>query len=98
MSEDTVLIIGGGAAGLTAADALSSEGVAVSILEARGRLGGRINTVQNASGSVPIELGAEFVHGAKNATWRIIRAAGFKTEEAPDSHWETINGVLVKNV
>src|SRR6476646_5776313 len=97
MSSDTVLIIGGGAAGRAAADALSSDGIPVTIIEARGRLGGRINTIQSANGSAPVELGAEFLHGARNETWKMVRPAGLKTDELPDAHWESMNGVLVKN-
>ena len=45
MNEDTdVLIIGAGAAGLAAARELSCAGLRVIILEARDRIGGRINT------------------------------------------------------
>jgi len=45
MNEDTdVLIIGAGAAGLAAARELSHAGIRVIILEARDRIGGRINT------------------------------------------------------
>jgi monoamine oxidase len=43
-----VAIIGGGMAGLTALDALSAAGVAAHLYEARGRLGGRVLTANNA--------------------------------------------------
>src|ERR1700756_1192391 len=39
--RDTVLIVGGGLAGLAAATALAPRGFQVSLLESRGRLGGR---------------------------------------------------------
>ena len=57
-------MIGGGAAGLTAAWHLASNGQAVILLEARERLGGRIHT-RFAAGhpDLAVELGAEFVHG-----------------------------------
>ena len=38
---DTVLIIGGGLAGLAAATALAPRGFRVTLLESRNRLGGR---------------------------------------------------------
>lgn len=43
-----VAIIGGGLAGLTALDALSAAGVAAHLYEARGRLGGRVFTANDA--------------------------------------------------
>src|SRR6185503_20118214 len=95
--QDAVLIIGAGMAGLAAADMLSAEGLTVVVLEARDRIGGRICTVPSRPGSIPIELGAEFVHGAHNETWRLIRAAGFATHEVPDRHWEKKNAILAEN-
>ena len=58
-----VLIIGAGAAGLAAAQALRAAGKRVCCLEARDRIGGRIYTAHDSSTAMPIELGAEFVHG-----------------------------------
>lgn len=47
-SSMRVAIIGGGLAGLTALDALSAAGIAAHLYEARGRLGGRVFTANNA--------------------------------------------------
>jgi monoamine oxidase len=58
-----VLIIGAGAAGLAAAHELCGAGLTVQILEARNRVGGRINTIFDDRTKMPIELGAEFIHG-----------------------------------
>src|SRR5690349_15533956 len=97
MPEKTTLIIGAGMAGLAAADALSAEGLPVVVLEARDRVGGRVWTTSGKRGSVPIELGAEFIHGAKNETWRLIRTAGLATHEVPDKHWRGVEGALALN-
>ena len=59
--RNDVIVIGAGAAGLAAAESLSAAGLKTLILEARGRVGGRIYTVHE--GGFSIELGAEFVHG-----------------------------------
>jgi monoamine oxidase len=70
-----VVVIGAGAAGLEAARALSRKGVAVQILEARQRIGGRIHTLTDALSPVPIELGAEFIHGKPPEIWKAVSAA-----------------------
>ena len=62
-AEPDVLIVGAGAAGLAAARDLSVAGQTVIVLEARDRIGGRIFTYKDPSEPIPIELGAEFVHG-----------------------------------
>ena len=97
MPKNKVLIIGAGAAGLTAAEVLSSAGVGVKILEGRDRLGGRMFTVQSKVGDLPIELGAEFLHGEKIDTWDYVRKARLKTHEVPDQHLRPTNGHLREN-
>lgn len=57
-----MIVIGGGASGLLAAAELAEAGCDVTLLEAKGRLGGRILT--RRVGLEIAELGAEFVHGA----------------------------------
>ena len=56
-----VAIIGGGVAGLAAAGELAAHGVSVALLEARGRLGGRVHTLYDPAHPLPVELGAEFI-------------------------------------
>ena len=70
--EFDVVIIGAGAAGLAAARDLSGAGMKVCILEARDRTGGRI-LPHNAPGlPLPLELGAEFIHGESHETFEIV--------------------------
>ncbi|MBL8958134.1 MAG: FAD-dependent oxidoreductase [Myxococcaceae bacterium] len=57
-----VIVIGAGAAGLSAARVLVRAGLSVRVLEARDHAGGRVQT-RRYPGHPPIELGAEFVHG-----------------------------------
>jgi monoamine oxidase len=59
----SVIIIGAGVAGLAAARRLVNAGKDVTILEARNRIGGRVDTVRNPLFPIPLERGAEFVHG-----------------------------------
>ncbi len=73
-----VLIIGAGAAGLAAGRLLHDAGCDVLILEARDRIGGRIHTDYDFAG-VPVELGAEFIHGERAATHELLQQAGLTT-------------------
>jgi phytoene dehydrogenase-like protein len=81
-----VVVIGAGAAGLAAARELSQSGLRALLLEARGRIGGRIHTLHDAAWPVPLELGAEFLHGEAEATCEIARAASLIVDEQPDRH------------
>ncbi len=55
--EKNIIIIGAGLAGLTCAYLLQKQGIATIVLEARTRLGGRIDTIQAAE-KTNIEMGA----------------------------------------
>ena len=80
-----VIVIGAGVSGLAAARDLCRAGLDVVMLEARDRIGGRILT-QHSSAGVPIELGAEFIHGADNETWPIARDAKLAVVDVADGH------------
>lgn len=59
-----VLVIGAGMAGLSAARRLHDAGVAVTVLEARERIGGRIHT-SRLWPDLTVELGASWIHGTQ---------------------------------
>jgi monoamine oxidase len=86
------IIIGAGAAGLAAAKELRANGRSVVVLEARGRVGGRIFTYRDPAVVVPIELGAEFLHGATPHTDTIIDAAGLTAFDVVGEHWQATEG------
>ena len=92
-----VLIIGAGAAGLAAARDLSVKGFNVLVLEARNRLGGRINTHFDSQSPAPIEFGAEFVHGKPPEIFKIIERTRVELHEVPNVHWYLRNAVLSKS-
>jgi monoamine oxidase len=71
-----VIVIGAGVAGLAAARMLAEAGRRVALLEARDRVGGRIHTVQAIQGELPVELGAEFIHGLPAELIELVDEAG----------------------
>jgi monoamine oxidase len=70
---------------LTAGRLLAKAGRHILLLEARDRIGGRIFTRHVAppggGDSIPVELGAEFVHGTPPITLSLLREAGLETYE-----------------
>jgi len=89
------IILGGGAAGLAAAKILSDAGCTVLIIEARQRIGGRILTLTNSKFNLPIELGAEFIHGNPPSTWKLVYEAGLAALDLPFAHKQLRRGRLV---
>lgn len=89
MSE--VVVIGAGVAGLAAARELAAHGVAALVLEARGRVGGRVHTVHDPGSPLPVELGAEFID-VPGAAWEAMRAAGGAAYRSAGGMWEVRAG------
>ena len=91
-TDADVIVIGAGAAGLAATRVLAAEGVRVILLEARDRLGGRILTVRDDRVPIPIELGAEFIHGSAPETEEVIRGAGIVACDVVGERWRAADG------
>ena len=91
-----VAVVGAGAAGISAARELLSHSHEVKVLEARDRIGGRAWT-DTSLVHHPIELGAEFVHGERVATWEWLREFGAETTGAAHAYttWFHLGGRLV---
>jgi len=83
MLHSDIIIIGCGAAGLAAAARLSRAKKSVLILEARNRIGGRIWTIDDSAFAMPVELGAEFIHGRPLTTWQLVREGHLTTYDVP---------------
>jgi monoamine oxidase len=96
MSKSTI-IVGAGAAGLAAARELARAGRDVVVLEARDRVGGRVFTHREEGIPVPIELGAEFVHGRSPELWKIATAANLEVYEVSERHWYFEKGKVSKS-
>lgn len=94
-SWEDVVVVGGGLAGLEAARVAAEGGASVTLLEARGRTGGRTWTLPPLDGSgVVLEQGAAWVHGAggggagRNPVLELCERFGVPTEVAmDDSVW-----------
>jgi monoamine oxidase len=89
-----VAIIGAGAAGLAAARALVNSGFDVVVLEARDRIGGRIYTLRDPESHLPIELGAEFIHGAAPELDEITGQAKLTPIEVDGRRWQANEGTF----
>ncbi len=83
-----VIIVGAGAAGLAAAARLSRAGQRVLVLEARDRVGGRVDTRREPGWPCPIEAGAEFEHGLPPVLERLRRKARVTVRSLGQRHWE----------
>ncbi len=83
-----VVVIGAGVAGLAAARELQARGLDVVVLEARERIGGRVFTRRDRGTPVPIELGAEFIHGSAPELEEIIREASLASVDIGGRRWQ----------
>lgn len=86
MANPDLIVVGAGAAGLAAAAACGEAGLHVVVLEARDRVGGRIHTLHYPDFPLPIELGAEFVHGRPEETVALIERGGLAEYTVADRH------------
>ncbi|MDF2492653.1 MAG: puo 2, partial [Microbacterium sp.] len=79
MSEITrdVVIVGAGAAGLTAANELRKAGLSVAVLEARDRVGGRLLT--DVIDGAMLEVGGQWVSPDQDALIETVADLGLET-------------------
>jgi monoamine oxidase len=82
-----VVVIGAGVAGLAAASRLARSGARVTVLESRDRIGGRITTVRDSRTPLPIELGAEFIHGSADEIVEIVREQNLIVCDTHGERW-----------
>jgi len=75
-------------AGLAAARGLAEAGLEVVLLEAAERVGGRVHTVRPSGCDLPVELGAEFVHGRPEELLALIEEAGLTLFEREGRFFE----------
>jgi monoamine oxidase len=89
-----VVIIGAGVAGLAAGANLAAKGHSILILEARDRVGGRVWTRHEPELTVPVELGAEFIHGRIPETFELLQEVGKTALDTSGRRWTLLDGHL----
>ena len=94
-SDKSVIIIGAGISGLTAAKTLNERGFQVIVLESQEKVGGRLRS--NRSLGIAFDEGASWIHGVKkNPISDLAQKAGMKTVETVDESRKSydVGGVL----
>lgn len=91
-----MIVVGAGVAGLAAAKTLQAAGVAVTVIEARDRIGGRIWTDRTLG--VPVDMGASWIHGAVgNPITKLATGTAIQTVASDDDAYAVYrtDGALV---
>lgn len=78
-SKSDIIILGAGLAGLNLARLLKKAGISATVLEARNRIGGRINTIEQ--NGVSLELGATWFSDKHVQLMQLIRELDLPYEE-----------------
>ena len=89
-----VIVVGAGAAGLACAATLLKQRLNVLVIEARDRIGGRVQTLFHPGSSLPVELGAEFIHGAPPGLLHLFELFQQPFYDLQNSHHLFENGKL----
>jgi monoamine oxidase len=87
-----IVIVGAGAAGLMTARELARAGKRVTILEARDKCGGRIQSLSVGDAVRGAEGGAEFVHGEAPVTLGLLREARLSILPIEGTAWTVAEG------
>lgn len=83
-----IIVIGAGAAGLMAAWELAQTGKRTAVIEAKDYVGGRAHTITDKNFDLPVELGAEFVHGNLELTQMLLKKAGVEQYTVKGDIWQ----------
>jgi monoamine oxidase len=78
VTDTQVLVIGAGLSGLAAARTLHMSGVEVTVLEARSRVGGRVEGGHTADGT-PVELGGQWLGPTQTRMYALVAELGLET-------------------
>lgn len=83
-----VIVVGAGAAGLMAAWELVQAGKKTAVIEARDIIGGRTHTINDSYFELPVELGAEFIHGNLELTQMVLKKADVDQYKVSGNIWQ----------
>jgi monoamine oxidase len=86
-TQHDVIVVGAGAAGMTAAARLTCSGLRVLLLEARAAPGGRVLTRVDPHSGHSVELGAEFIHGKPPEIWNLLAEHPAPVYEGDGDDW-----------
>src|SRR5688572_22822363 len=78
LAGSSVIVAGAGLAGLAAARALEARGAAVTIVEARDRVGGRVWTIRDQFAGQHAEAGADLIEEEQEHVLELARELGLK--------------------
>ncbi|WP_136709234.1 FAD-dependent oxidoreductase [Agromyces sp. H66] len=93
---ERVAVIGAGVAGLTAARELLDAGYEVIVLEARERIGGRVDTVDDPAGDGTAEFGAMFIGDDASLEFALAEAGVEVRPASPATLVRTPDGTAVE--
>src|SRR5215470_15616364 len=91
-----VVVVGAGAAGLAAAEVIARARRSVRVVEARPRIGGRVDTRHLPGWPVPVELGGEFVQGKAGSLLARARKARLRVVPTGQRYLVLKDGRLVE--
>jgi monoamine oxidase len=94
---ERIVVIGAGIAGLSAARTLHEGGLNVQIVEARSRIGGRIDTVRPTGWPVPVERGANWIHDV-GASDLAVTLEALEVATAPFDYRQAVLGATGRRV
>jgi monoamine oxidase len=97
LNKRTVIVIGAGLAGLSAAYDLQRAGWKVTVLEARDRVGGRVYSLRNFSNGLVAEAGGEFIEESHTRMLAFAEHFGLQlgrvgSWQGQDADWASFEG------